>query len=192
MITPDQIESQLENVRRLGLMSTFQRAARSRRLSPELLLAIASRETGMGTDAFVLANGWTGRDGHGKGIMQLDARFQPVASVADPADHRTNIFEAARLLREWIDEFRDKKAGIAAYNAGSSGVRRALSRGLGPDAATTGGNYSSDVLRRESMIAWLQGSGIFGLSKATFTQSIPALLLLSGGTGFLFQQLKKR
>lgn len=189
MITQPQISSQLRNIERLNLMPVFKAAANKHGLSLSLLLALASRETGMGTDTYVLANNWTGRDGHGKGIMQIDDRYHVIAKLIAPDDHEKNINYGAGFFADLKKQLPVKKQAIAAYNAGVNGVRKALSKGLDPDAATTGGDYAADVLRRQKMIQKETGFE-FNLSKAGMATSIQAILLLSGGAGFLIQQIK--
>ncbi|WP_211207831.1 transglycosylase SLT domain-containing protein [Gracilimonas tropica] len=172
-------------------MPVFKGVANKYGLSLSLLLAIASRETGMGTDTYVLANNWTGRDGHGKGIMQIDDRYHAIAQMIPADDHPANIEYAARFLSDLRKALPSKKAAIAAYNAGINGVKNVLAQGLDPDVATTGNNYAADVLRRQKMIQKETGFE-FPITKAGFMQSIPALLLLSGGGGLLVEQLKTR
>ncbi|PKD43750.1 transglycosylase SLT domain-containing protein [Rhodohalobacter barkolensis] len=187
MISPIHISNQLSNVERLGLLPTFRQAAIRHRVPVTLLLAIASRESGMGTDPFLLANNWTGRDGHGKGIMQVDDRYHSIMQHTPGDDHITNIEFAAKFLAELMNRFDKKVHSVAAFNAGASGVQRAIQQGINPDSVTTGGNYAQDVFNRERMIAKELGINI---QSAGFVQFIPALLLLSGGLGLLIQQLK--
>lgn len=188
MITQSQISTQIRNIERLGLMSVFQSAARKHGISPSLLLAISSRETGMGTDTYVLANNWTGRDGHGKGIMQVDDRYHVIAGIIPGDDHKRNIDYAAGFYADLKRQLSNEKEAIAAYNAGAGGVRRVLSKGLDPDAATTGGNYAADVLARKKRIEKEIG---WNFNIASFGEVLPAFLILSGGTGLLLQEIKK-
>lgn len=191
MITQANISAQLRNVQRLGLMPVFKQAANKYGLSLSLLLALASRETGMGTDTYVLANNWTGRDGHGKGIMQVDDRYHVIARMLPANDHPAFIDYAARFFSDLKKRLPNQKAAVAAYNAGVNGVKNVLAQGLDPDAATTGKDYAADVLRRQKMIQKETGFE-FPITKAGFMQSIPALLLLSAGGGLLVEQLKTR
>lgn len=170
-------------------MPVFQSAARKHGISPSLLLAISSRETGMGTDTYVLVNNWTGRDGHGKGIMQVDDRYHVIAGIIPGDDHRRNIEYAAQFLAGLMKELPTKRQAVAAYNAGAGGVRSVVRQGLDPDAATTGGNFSRDVLEREKMIRKEIG---WSFNMASFGDVLPAVLLLSGGTGLLLQELKNQ
>lgn len=187
MITPSYISNQLGNVERLGLLPVFRQAAIRHRVPVTLLLAIASRESGMGTDPFLLANDWTGRDGHGKGIMQVDDRYHSIMKQTPGDDHITNIEFAAEFLADLMNRFNKKQHAVSAYNAGAYGVQRALQQGINPDSVTTGGNYAQDVFNRERMIAKELGINI---QTVGIVQYIPALLLLSGGLGLLIQQLK--
>lgn len=189
MITQAQISNQIRNVQQLGIMPVFKQVANRYGLSLSLLLALASRETGMGTDSYVIANNWTGRDGHGKGIMQVDDRYHIIARIKPANDHAAFIDYAARFFSDLKKQLPNQKAAVAAYNAGVNGVKNAMAKGLDPDAATTGGDYAADVLRRQQMIRKETGFE-FNLSKAGLATSIQALLLLSGGAGLLIQQLK--
>ncbi len=189
MISKSHIKAQLKNVEQLGIMKVFREAAKKHSIPVTLLLAISSRETGMGTDPFLLANNWTGRDGHGKGIMQVDDRYHSIMTIVPADDHERNIDFAAQFLSGLLDELPTKRQAVAAYNAGAGAVRSAVRQGLNPDAITTGGDFSQDVLNREKMIA--REMGVWGF-RAGFIEAIPALLLLSGGTGFLIQQLKQQ
>lgn len=189
MITPLHIANQLENVERMDLMPVFRSAASKYSVPVTLLLAIASKETGMGTDPYLLSSNWTGRDGHGKGIMQVDDRYHSIMHVVPADDHITNIDYAAEFLAGLLRDLPNQHQAVAAYNAGAGGVRRVVNQGLSPDAATTGGNYGKDVLQRERIISNKMRLGLF---RAGITEIIPALLLLSGGLGLLIQELNHK
>jgi hypothetical protein len=70
----------------------------------------------------------------------------------------------AQLLREFNG---DVTQAVAAYNGGPKRVRTAVYSGLSPDAVTTGGDYSRDVLERKQLVA-----DLMGLSKATSAAAI--------------------
>jgi soluble lytic murein transglycosylase-like protein len=133
MISQNHISNQLGNVERLGLLPVFRLAAIRHRVPVTLLLAIASRESGMGTDPFLHANDWTGRDGHGKGIMQVDDRYHSIMQQTPGDDHITNIEFATQFLAELMNRFDKKAHAVAAYNAGASGVQKAIGQGINPD-----------------------------------------------------------
>src|SRR4051794_10071220 len=110
-----------------------------------LLLAVGSRETNLNVG---FTQGKTGDGGHGHGVWQYDDRFHKIPPGFD-TDARQQADIAAGMLAELIKHFGNNlKAAMAAYNAGVGGVEKQLKNGKGPDAATTGKDYGSDVLAR--------------------------------------------
>ena len=150
------ISSQLTYARIRGLMDYFHEAAARHNLPVSLLLAIASRESSMGLS---LDANWAGDNGNGIGIMQIDRRYHPDFTGRHAnADHQANIHYGAQYLAGLIRQFSgDLGSAVAAYNAGPTRVRSALSSGLPADAVTTGRDYSADVLRRKALIESLNG-----------------------------------
>jgi hypothetical protein len=62
--------------------------------------------------------------------------------------------KGAEILRASIDAFGGNVLdGVAAYNAGVGGVQHALANGWSADAATTGGNYASNVLANVALFS---------------------------------------
>lgn len=121
---------------------------------PSLLAAIASRESRMGT---VLRPDGFGIDGHAFGIMQIDKRAHVVRGQSPSSQE--HVFQAAEILTsyrsvmltrhpDWEDE-QILRGAIAAYNCGPGRVRDVERL----DAATTGGDYSSDVVARARVFA---------------------------------------
>ncbi|TYP92091.1 Transglycosylase SLT domain-containing protein [Fodinibius salinus] len=188
MVTSTQISNQLAAARINGLLQYFRQAARRWNIPVEILLAVASRETQIGTNRFYLNNNFTGRDGHGKGIMQIDDRFHNFARITAPNDHRAMINHGAQFLSDLKKRFGNMKDALSAYNAGPSAVMKAYMQGVDPDSKTTGGNYSRDVLRRAQLIKDQLG---ITTETAAFNY-IPAILLLAAGSGFLYTQLQKQ
>jgi len=148
------LSAQLTYLRVRRLMSYFHEAAKKHNLPVALLLAVASRESNMG---LALDSDWTGDNGNGIGIMQIDRRYHPDFTGRHAnADHQANIHYGAQYLAGLIRQFSgDLGSAVAAYNAGPSRVRSALSSGLPADAVTTGRDYSADVLRRKAQIEYL-------------------------------------
>lgn len=133
----------------------FAEASRDYGVPVEILLAIASRETSMGTFG-LRADGSNGRGM--VGIMQLNRRYHPVRGT----DHRAVIRRAAWYLAgELRRTFTAWNYRLAGYNAGPyGGVRTAFRRGRSPDPYTDGRNYPTDVLRRAAIMrAELAASG---------------------------------
>jgi len=155
------ISAELTYVRIRGLMGYFIQASQRYGLPLALLLAIASRESRMG---LALSPGGTGDHGNGIGIMQIDKRYHPKFTNRHHAlDHQANINYGAQYLAGLLREFDgNTPQAVAAYNGGPSRVRGAVYSGLSPDAVTTGGDYSSDVLERQQLV-----QDLMGLSKAT-------------------------
>lgn len=127
-------------------------AAKKFKLPPELLAAIASRES-RGGNTHLLVNGW-GDHGNAFGIMQVDRNYHTVAGAGnDPADQE-HINQATGILASYIREVRQKhptwddssvlEGGIAAYNFGVRNVQTKERM----NAGTTGDDYGADVLAR--------------------------------------------
>lgn len=103
--------------------------------------------------------------GWGRGLMQLDYGAQAAWHAANPgawADPRRNILRGAQILREAQDFFRAQgvtgdlltRATLAAYNNRyyAPGIWAYMQRGQDPDAGTTRGAYSQEVLARYAMM----------------------------------------
>lgn len=161
-------------------MGHFYEASRAYNVPVSLLLAIASRESHMG---LALDGNWTGDNGNGIGIMQIDRRYHSdFTSSHANSDHRANIHYGSKFLADLIRKFGGKLSpAVAAYNAGYSKVRNTVSAGVDPNLVTTGQNYASDVLRRKEIV-----ESVMGISKAS-TASIVLLPLII--TGFISYQI---
>jgi len=180
MIDSLTISSQLTYVRIRGLIGYFHEAAIKHNVPIALLLAIASRESNMG---LALDSNWTGDNGNGIGIMQIDRRYHTefTGRFANN-DHQANINYGAEFLSELIRQFNGElKPAVAAYNAGPSRVRTAVSSGLSPDMVTTGKDYASDVLRRKQII-----ESMLGVSMASSFSVMMLPMVLAGFTSYKF------
>ena len=157
-----------------GIYPHFQLASGRYNIPVALLLAIASRESNMGLS---LDENWAGDNGNGIGIMQIDRRYHPeFTSNHAGSDHPANIDYGARFLSELIRQFDGQlQPAVAAYNAGASRVRSAISSDLHPDAVTTGRDYSSDVLNRMTTI-----ESILGRSKTTSLPTAIVAMAIAG------------
>jgi len=97
--------------------SYFRDAAQTHDVDPQLLVAIAGRESAMNPNAVSHAGAC--------GLMQLmpaTARILGIDNIFDPQE---NIFGAARYLRSLLDRFNgDIDLTLAAYNAGPGAVLR--------------------------------------------------------------------
>ena len=174
MIDSLAISSQLTYVRIRGLFGYFHKAADKHNVPIALLLAIASRESNMGLN---LDANWTGDNGYGIGIMQIDRRYHPeFTSQFANNDHQANINYGAEFLSGLFRQFPgDLPAAIAAYNAGPARVRSARASGLPPDAVTTGRDYSSDVIERMNVI-----ESLLGASKISRFTAASMVLIFAG------------
>lgn len=160
------ISAELTYLRIRGLLPYFMEASKRYGVPLALLLAIASRESRMG---LALSSDGTGDYGNGIGIMQIDKRYHPeFTSRHSPFDHQANINYAAGYLTTLLRDFNGNVSqAVAAYNGGPRRVRTAVFSGLSPDAVTTGGDYSKDVLERKQLV-----TDLIGLSKATSMTAI--------------------
>jgi LysM repeat protein len=124
-------------------------------IPPQIITGVMSRETNGQNEI--------GDGGHGRGLMQIDDRSHGawLASHDNGLDPASNIDYGTSILKSNLDYFHgDMTKALAAYNAGPGNVDAAVSRGLSPDAYTTGGNYASDVLNRAQGFAkYFSGGG---------------------------------
>ena len=127
-------------------------AARRFKLPPELLAAIASRESRCG-NTHLLVNGW-GDHGNAFGIMQVDKNYHTVAGAGSDPASQEHINQATGILAGYIHQVRQKhsswddssvlEGGCVAYNSGVDNVRTKERMNGG----TTGDDYGADVIAR--------------------------------------------
>ena len=99
------------------LASVIQEAAQQYRLDPNLLAAMAYKESRFRPHA-VSSRG-------AQGVMQLMPRTAKYLGVTDSFDVRQNVFGGAKYLRKMLDRFNgDVEMSLAAYNAGPERVAR--------------------------------------------------------------------
>ena len=146
--TRAELQAQYHAARETGLAQELGEAARVHGLAPALVLAVASRETGI--------RNLRGDGGHGYGPMQEDDRSHGI-----PADWRTDprtiLSACCGILSGYIGwaakqypALDEVKIGVAAYNAGPGGAAYGVARG-DCDLRTTGGDYARDVLARRGV-----------------------------------------
>jgi hypothetical protein len=129
-----------------------------------LISAICLRETWAGWAPGYLPKGsylGKGDRGHGFGLFQMDDRG-PYAYLPRECPEATPFLQARwachvlRDARKELAKHRDHplfaRAVLAAYNAGSPRVAKALVFGHDPDSVTTGKNYGADVIRRRDRL----------------------------------------
>lgn len=127
-------------------------AARKFKLPPELLAAIASRESRCG-NTHLLVNGWGDR-GNAFGIMQVDKNYHTVAGAGSDPAGQDHINQATGILADYIHQVRQKhsswddssvlEGGAVAYNSGVKNVQTKERMNGG----TTGDDYGADVIAR--------------------------------------------
>jgi hypothetical protein len=154
MTAAEVCEQQFRDPARAWLIALLIESAVKHELPPSLVLAVASRETNV--------RNMLGDHGYGHGPMQLDSRSHKIPE--DWREHPAGIIDACcQLLVDYIGwakrtypALKDDavRVGIAAYNAGPAGAAHGVKVGR-VDSATTGGNYSADVLARETIFARL-------------------------------------
>ena len=149
MLQKNDAREQLNRAEARGWLPLFIEAGRVNDVPPGLLLAIASRETWIG-DPWLVGPSFTGDNGHGRGIMQIDDRYHSsYTNYHANDDHAANIGYAAWYLRSLLDQFNGEWVeAVAAYNAGPRNVIESIEAGGHPDDQTTGGDYSQDVFSR--------------------------------------------
>jgi hypothetical protein len=153
------LEKQYERAELAGWLPQFLKSAKENQFEPEILLAVASRETNMRNIRGDMQHGVY----QGYGLMQVDIKSFPdwVKSNAwkDPIE---SIKKGSSVLHEKRHEVanRAKAAEIelsdanllwislASYNHGSSGSFRSFITDGHPDEGTTGHDYGKDCLAR--------------------------------------------
>ena len=108
-----------------------------------------------------------GDGGLAHGLGQIHERYWPefaALSEAEKHDPMVNARWAAKILRGewayWSSKGHGDQAlrfALTSYNAGRRSVARALAAGRDPDSATTGGDYSADILG--NAVAWINATG---------------------------------
>jgi membrane-bound lytic murein transglycosylase MltF len=150
-VEPTSLEDDIPELDRLH--ARFERAGKTYGVPPEILAAIASRESRVGQHL-----NKEGYDPEKKayGVMQIDERYHKRRGRTP--DSQAHINQAAEILSKnkkeidkrfpkWSEEQR-MQAAVAAYNMGSGNVKTWKNL----DVGTTGGNYSADVMNRAKVL----------------------------------------
>jgi soluble lytic murein transglycosylase-like protein len=103
-------------VRRDRLSRTIERVSRALDLDPGLIKAVIQAESAFDPDAVSHAGA--------VGLMQLMPATAARYGVKNRRDPVQNLVGGARYLRDLLDEFKNLKLALAAYNAGEEAVRR--------------------------------------------------------------------
>jgi len=99
-----------------SFQEVFEEVAKRYDLDPHLLRAMAKVESNFNPRA-VSPKG-------AMGVMQLIPSTARLVGVSDPFNPVENIHGGARYLRMLLDEFKDLRLSLAAYNAGPEAVRQ--------------------------------------------------------------------
>jgi len=140
-----------------SLKRIISNVARRHDWPPEVIAGIISRESKFG---ILLDSNGKGDRGHGHGLMQIDDRSHAAfiskgtwRNAADNIEYGTAVLSDFHNYLESHTSLKGadlEAAAIASFNAGPGGVIKALPNW---DAATTGKDYSSDVLVRAAALA---------------------------------------
>lgn len=154
--TEDDLRAQYNIAKQCGWLDQIKAVAEQVGQPAELLLGIASRETGFlwsrNPDGAIRGDG-----GHGHGLMQIDDRhFPQFCHSPDWHDIEKNVTKGVEILQEkehslrkhGIAEDMFPHAAVAAYDCGEEGVLKAFHAGEDVDAHTAFGSYGTDVLAR--------------------------------------------
>jgi len=162
--TEEDLRRQFQRAKKNRWLQTFKKTSEKYGFPPELVMAIASRETNMRN---IIGDG-----GHGYGIMQIDDRSFPEWCHSGLwKDVSAGIQKGALVLQSKLETIRNgqgKRLSVggksftgkknltkaellttatAAYNSGLWAYYD-LSKTGDPDRHTTGRDYSTDTLRR--------------------------------------------
>eukprot|EP01132_Coremiostelium_polycephalum_P003216 gene3216-4028_t len=141
----------------LSLKDTFVQVSKSTLVPPEILAAIASRESHVGA---ILSPEGCSKDptNKGFGIMQIDKQFHEPLGTKDSIEHITQAAQIINTFKETISkkhpnwtDLQISKGAIAAYNIGPKGVQTLENM----DKGTTNDDYSGDVLVRADCIDYI-------------------------------------
>lgn len=130
-----------------GYLDAIEKVSSEENLPPEILCAIIHRETHW--------RNITGDNGNGHGLMQIDRRYHSEWMNANNwQDPETNIRYGARLLNKFKIQTGSLRHAVAAYNAGTYRVTKAVKAGNSPDTHTTKGNYSKSIFQTAETLGW--------------------------------------
>ncbi|MGB9637879.1 MAG: lytic transglycosylase domain-containing protein [bacterium] len=116
------------------IMDAVEEASRKYGVDKELILAIIKQESNFDPKAVSYVGAC--------GLMQLMPETAKELGVTDPFDIKQNIMGGTKYIRQLLDQFKDIKLAIAAYNAGPGNVMKYNS--IPPFSETQ--NYIAKVL----------------------------------------------